>query len=428
MPKMFFCPIFFLIFLWPNFSYAQTNHIVINSFQIAGEKSTDEFVELYNPTVNPVSLAGWRLSKKTSSGAVYNLLTAFPEITIGPDDFVVISHKDFIGSADLNYSTSNSVASDNTIIIFSDAGKTIVDKVGFGKAIDFEELAIPNPDAGEIWERKDGIDTNNNSKDFSKESVSTPENGPQNSASIFITELMPNPEGDDSKGEWIELYNSGADADIAGWVLSDKIGSVKKYTFPAGTKILANSYLLISSEQSGISLNNNGDVVELYDPSGNLTDDSGSAYNDTKEGFSYAYDGSIWVWTTTPTPGSQNQITAEEETLLEKLSGTKAKAKSSKAKKSTSSKKAKAPKANVLGETDENEDLFDEKPSSLSDSDRMLGQLLIAVALFGGIAYTIYVNREKLLETFKSEREGYSKIREKVWNRLKRWRSFFARR
>ncbi|OGL88616.1 hypothetical protein A3I42_01970 [Candidatus Uhrbacteria bacterium RIFCSPLOWO2_02_FULL_49_11] len=40
---------------------AGASHVVINEIKVGGEKATDEFIELYNPTDAEVNLAGWRL-------------------------------------------------------------------------------------------------------------------------------------------------------------------------------------------------------------------------------------------------------------------------------------------------------------------------------------------------------------------------------
>lgn len=192
----------------PNFilfsvcAFAQpAQHVVISEVQIAGTSTKDEFVELYNPTSTSVSLIGWRLSRKTSSGSESNLLTSFPAITIPARGFLLAAPAEYDTIAhgmilpDVPYSTTQRLSADNTVILYSDAGMTVVDKVGMGAASDIEGTAAPNPVTGGSIERKarststsatlggggldefagNGFDTNNNADDFVAHDTSNPQ-------------------------------------------------------------------------------------------------------------------------------------------------------------------------------------------------------------------------------------------------------------
>jgi hypothetical protein len=168
---------------------ATANHVVISEVQIAGGTVNDEFVELYNPTNTVINLDGWRLSAKTQSGVTTNnLLTTFPNIDIQPYSYFLIVSPEYDGATspgNQTYSTGNHIAANNTIILFSDAGFTVVDKVGLGTAVDREGTATTNPSANESVERKpgeadplagNGEDTDNNANDFALRTVSEPQN------------------------------------------------------------------------------------------------------------------------------------------------------------------------------------------------------------------------------------------------------------
>jgi hypothetical protein len=158
------------------------DHVVISEVQISGATATDEFVELYNPTNAPVPLEDWYLTKKTSgSTSEYHLLAGFPDTSIPAHGFFLITPQSgYTGSvtADATYSTTNSIAADNTVILYSDNKNTVVDKVGFGNAMDNETLSYPdNPGNTESLQRKINAtikeggygpawDTGNNSADF----------------------------------------------------------------------------------------------------------------------------------------------------------------------------------------------------------------------------------------------------------------------
>lgn len=168
------------------------SHIVISEIQVGGSVADDEFVELYNPTASAIIVEGWRLSRKTATGTETNLVTSFPDQT--PDlsvpafGFFLIAPPEYDGPTprDLAYTTTSRIAADNTVILYSDAGVTVVDKVGMGAATDREGAAAPNPPANGSLERKpasdfggnkgNGIDTDRNLDDLVVRTTSEPQN------------------------------------------------------------------------------------------------------------------------------------------------------------------------------------------------------------------------------------------------------------
>lgn len=74
---------------------------------------------------------------------------------------------------------------------------------------------------------------------------------------VVINEVMASNEAAvaDQDGEfedWIELYNNSADAiDLSGWHLSDNYSNLAKYTFPDGTNIPGNGYLIVWADEDG---------------------------------------------------------------------------------------------------------------------------------------------------------------------------------
>lgn len=163
--------------LFPKNLVAVTNHIVISQVQIAGTTATDEFIEIFNPTNQIIDLTGYRLSKKVSSGAQSTLIASMSG-TINPDSYLLLGHTNYLGSttSDKTYS-ANSVTADNVVILYSDSGTTIVDKVGFGTPFESETLPYSNnPTAGQSIRRINNIDTDNNLIDFELLQVSNPRN------------------------------------------------------------------------------------------------------------------------------------------------------------------------------------------------------------------------------------------------------------
>jgi PKD repeat protein len=129
---------------------------------------------------------------------------------------------------------------------------------------------------------------------------------------ITITELLPNPVGDDMVGEFIELYNaSSQDISLHLWKLDDEEGGSKPYTFPADRVIPAKTYIAIYRPESKLALNNGGDSARLFDPSGVLRDEV-SYQGQAREGESYSMINGEWVWTTSVTPARENILTTPD--------------------------------------------------------------------------------------------------------------------
>jgi len=115
---------------------------------------------------------------------------------------------------------------------------------------------------------------------------------------IQMNELLPDPEGLDTEGEWIELFNSSdIDVDLAGWQLDDVAdGGSSPYTFPVDSLISAQGYLSVLRQESGIALNNDGDSVRLLSPDSLVKDEL--TYTRARVGESYARQASgSWLWT-----------------------------------------------------------------------------------------------------------------------------------
>jgi len=84
---------------------------------------------------------------------------------------------------------------------------------------------------------------------------------------IKITEVFPNPEGQDGNKEWIELTNFGnTPIDITNYLLDDEEGGSKPYKISNGTILQPNQSNLFRKTQTNLNLNNDGDTVRLFAP------------------------------------------------------------------------------------------------------------------------------------------------------------------
>jgi len=164
-------------------------NILISEIQIEGETVNDDWVELYNPNIDPVSLSGWSIQTASINGKISHIknFEVGSEI-LGKNYFLIVrssANQKLLALADMTCSgleLSSEFASGNTVYlvkkqeIITDGNDTdIVDKVGYGMAKDFEVLPAIRPSAGQtgqsmgrIWDEvlQEYKNTENNNADF----------------------------------------------------------------------------------------------------------------------------------------------------------------------------------------------------------------------------------------------------------------------
>jgi PKD repeat protein len=123
---------------------------------------------------------------------------------------------------------------------------------------------------------------------------------------LIISEFIPNPVGSDDY-EWIELQNkSNKNIDLLAWHLDDQDGGSRPYVFSTSTLILSGGFLIVSREESGLTLNNSNDQVRLLTPLQEVWQEID--YEKIPEGQSMAWDDSNneWFISQEPTAGLFN--------------------------------------------------------------------------------------------------------------------------
>jgi hypothetical protein len=149
-------------------------HILISAVQIAGASSTNDLVELYNPTGVPVDMTGWKLHKKSQTGADYSLKEFPAGSAIAPGQSFVWANATggFSETVGADVSSTETLAADNSVALM-DATGNIVDAVAWGAGVNQYGEGPPyptSPGANQLLSRRSSggamVDTDNNTNDF----------------------------------------------------------------------------------------------------------------------------------------------------------------------------------------------------------------------------------------------------------------------
>ncbi|HEY5600716.1 MAG TPA: lamin tail domain-containing protein [Patescibacteria group bacterium] len=270
-----------LVLLFINISNAfASSSVVINEFQVEPDGS-EQWVELYNLSGSEIDLSNWIIDDGASPSTKFTIPDGEK---IGASSFKVYKSGQF----------SFNVASPDTVKLI-DNSNNLIDSKDYSKSPGENVSYSRNPDGGGIWQTATPTPGGTNGE-LQVNSETT------DAGDVKITEIMPNPDGEE---EWVELYNpNSGSVDLTGYKLDDKEGGSSPVSLN-GFTINPTSYFVFSFTSS--ILNNEGDSVRFLDSQQNILDQVD--YQDTQKGISFAKNSSgIFEKTSSPTPGTSNQI------------------------------------------------------------------------------------------------------------------------
>lgn len=320
-----------LVVLAPAVAKA-VSQIYISGVQTSGGAghTTDDFIELFNPSADAVNLKDFKLVKRTSNATTDSAIKSWTEDALIPAySFYLWANSSYSGIlATPDITSSGSVADDNGVALrfgTLDAGQ-LVDSIGWGQTDNGFALVSGNIPANSVLQRQDL---------FAAQSVyvASAGGGPRNSSvqvlpvapvvvdpppvvvvppdpvvtppatlpvylPLFITEVLPNPSGADEGQEAVELYNpNSVPVDITGWFLDD--GSATTPTSSAyelSGSIGAGEYKVVVTPAGSFVLNNTGgDLVQLFSPDKKVV--NSVTYTETaSENKTYQKFSSGWQW------------------------------------------------------------------------------------------------------------------------------------
>lgn len=134
--------------------------------------------------------------------------------------------------------------------------------------------------------------------------VEESETPPLTCEGLVITEVLPNPEGSDANGEFIELFNPTNEFINLGGCALQVSGSTKQYALPS-VNIDPGMYASFSAQTTGLTLPNSaGGTVWLLSPTDEIAQ---VAYPpDLDDDESWSFINSQWQISYAPTPGLKN--------------------------------------------------------------------------------------------------------------------------
>ena len=175
----------------PQASLAAPDHLIIIEVQISGGpgRTTDDFIELYNPTTSPIDLKGMRLVKRTANSASDTTIKSWVGSTIVPSGgYYLWTNTTYTTIAvKPNATTSQTIANNNAIALRRGPADTgaIIDSLAWGTANNGlgEGSSSPaNPLVGQVLARNRDAnnipqDSDRNTEDFNL-TQATPQSTP----------------------------------------------------------------------------------------------------------------------------------------------------------------------------------------------------------------------------------------------------------
>ncbi|MBA4336145.1 hypothetical protein C0416_00020 [bacterium] len=297
------------------------DEIIISEFlpNPEGKDSGQEWIEIMNSSGAECSLYGWAIDDQEGGSKIYQIEST---------DLIPTGGYLLLPSWKTKLNLNNS---EDSIRIFNQNNK-LTDEVIYKSSPENKSYALNKNTGDFLWtsqlsplmenifdteEAETDEDDDDNESSTSKKTTSTKKstskitNGTL-SDYVYITEILPNPEGQDKGLEWIEIFNDSEDSvKLGNWKIET---SSKTYIFE-NIIIEKQSYIVLSDADLGFSIKNSDETFTLKDFNDNEI--SSVQYEKVSEAKSFMEATNIegenstkyWTWTDKPTPGEKNYVT-----------------------------------------------------------------------------------------------------------------------
>jgi DNA/RNA endonuclease YhcR with UshA esterase domain len=181
--------LFFVAVKYVSASWA--DHLVISEVQISGGvgKTTNDFIEIYNPTQSVIDISSWKLRKRTQTGGESSIKVFSEGKNIPAHGFFLWanSNNGYDQTINADEASTQTIADNNSIALFN-TSDVLIDALAWGSGhvnpfFEGSTTSTPvNPEANQSLERNpsgengNGEDTNENYSDFFLQVMPNPQN------------------------------------------------------------------------------------------------------------------------------------------------------------------------------------------------------------------------------------------------------------
>ncbi len=342
----------------------------------------DEYIEFHNASGASVNLKDFGILIGTTAPKHYNL----PDLTVAPGGYATVAASD----ATATWALSNSGGA----VTLQGAGAVALDATTWPDANSKSGFGWMKSSGGTwAWTTTPTPGAANQLTLTAPAPSAAPGQGSAGGATapvaggiyaaVELNELFPDPASPltDAADEFMEVYNpNSAPVDLAGYVVKTGASLSTKHTL-ASVVVPPAGYVALKSATTKITLANDGSSVALFDPAG-VQLGATITYPKAPTGSAWARSDETWSWTTSPTPGSANVLTAPAVTPAASAAKASSKTTTGAKAKAASTTKAKATKAAATGTS---------APSPLVAAATTSGGHWLLFALAGlTIAYIVY--------------------------------------
>ncbi len=278
--------------------------ILINEFVVDPLDTQTEWIELVNRSGETITPTNWTIEDAAGK------TTDLSNLILAPGSFAIVD------------APKGKLNNDRDTITLRDATHLIIDSVSYGGSLPspqdgmalarnssdefvltetttpgtvnviFVEQAVEAIKAAETKEESVEKDASVSSDQDAANEVQT-YTGP---TTLGFSSLYPNTTGSDETEEYIELTNTGTESiDLLGWSIEDS--TLDRYTGSESQIVEPGAHVKIGRIDSGITLNNTGDTLELRDPNNEVVDTV--SYGNAAKGAAYTLEDDAWSWSGT---------------------------------------------------------------------------------------------------------------------------------